>query len=53
MNLRIVSRLRLLIMVEGVEMRIWRIFFVMERQKDFVEGKKNLLLANKSFIVED
>lgn len=52
-NLNIILRSKLLIVVGKIEMRIWKIYFIMERQKDLVKRKNNLSLTIRSFILRD
>lgn len=52
-NLNIILRSKLLIVVGKMEMRIWKIYFIMERQKDLVKRKNNLSLTIRSFILRD
>lgn len=52
-NLNIILRLKLLIVVGRIEMKIWKIYFIIERQKDLVKRKNNLSPTIRSFILRD
>lgn len=52
-TLNAVSRLRSLRLCGGVEVRIWRMSFVIGSRSDLVEGKNDLPPANRSFNLGD